>query len=356
MPSLVRVARPQLGDEEIRAVEDVLRSGNFIQGRRVREFEEAFAEYTGKPHCVAVSSGTAALHLSLLANGIGPEYEVIVPPITFFATVEAVLWCGATPVFVDVCESNHVLDPLLVEDQMRQRLVEAVIPVHLYGGAAYPWDHQELSFVLEDAAQAHGNPSVGYGDAQCYSFMATKNMTTIEGGAITTDDEGLAREVRRLRNHGMESDRHTHHSLGHNFRMNEIEAAVGLAQLPKLDGMNYERRLRAKRVMDELKGVTWLSFPVTDPGHVFFYLPALVDEDTLGLTTDQLVGRLRNAGVEVRHRYFQPLYRQAPCREYAPEEPLPVAESIAGRVIGLPCRPDMEDWEVEKVVEAISCY
>ena len=241
----IKVAEPLVGEEEVNAVREVLLSGMYVSGKKVKEFEEKFAEYIGTKYAIATSSGTAALHISLACLDIGPGDEVIVPPMTFFATIEAVLYQNAIPIFADVDE-NYCMDPKSIENVITNR-TKAIIPVHLFGYSANMKRIMEIArkydlYVIEDCAQAHGTEYYGkkvgsIGHIGAFSFFATKNMTTGEGGMITTNDEEVAKKAKMIRSHGM-IDRDNHIMLGYNYRMTEMEAAFGLVQLSKLDQLN----------------------------------------------------------------------------------------------------------------------
>lgn len=358
---MVRVAKPQVGKDEIRAVTRVLESGNYVSGRQVEIFEELFADYLGMDHAVAVNSGTAALHAAIAATGLGPGDEVIVPGLTFFSTVSAVIHAGAKPVFCDIDPKYYCMDPNDLEKRMSAKTA-AIIPVHLFG---HPADMHEIVQiagnvpVIEDCAQAHGaeydaGKVGGWGAAGCYSFFATKNMTTGEGGMVVTDDESCANWIRKFRSHGM-SDRHTHEFIGYNYRMTEIAAAMGIVQLRKLDKMNEVRQKWAERYLKALWDLPWLILPQTRKGDVnaWFTYPVYALEGMIGMSTDEILGYLRGRGVEVRRRYKRPLYRQpALGSEYAGVM-LPNTEAMVGRLFGLPNRPDMTKREFDRVVEAL---
>ena len=382
MGELIKVAKPYVGEEEFEAVREVLLSGRFVSGPRVAEFERSFAEYVGVEHVVAVNSGTAALHVALACCGVGPGDEVIVPALTFFSTITAVLHQNAVPILADISLDNFSLDP----DDFAARITprtKAVIPVHYFGHAA-EMDRIRATAaehgitVIEDCAQAHGTRYRGemvgsIGEMGAFSFFATKHMTTGEGGAITTDNAEWAELARLIRSHGLQG-RNDHVVLGYNYRMTEMAAAMGIVQLAKLDGLNRARQRNSEYLIERLAGLPWAEVPKI-PEHVehtFFWCHLLVDEDELGFTTQELIARLRERGVEVRHRYLEPLNRQpllngdallnfgcpAACPHYgaAPDYAglsLPNAERAAGRVLGLPNRPDMGEDELDRVVEIV---
>ena len=268
----IEMASPSLGDDEIQAVTDVLRSGILAQGPKVAEFEDAFAAYTGVKHAIAISNGTAALHTALLAAGIGEGDEVVTTPFSFIATANAILFCKAKPVFVDIDETTFNIDASLLAKAITRR-TKAVIIVHLYG---QPCDMDEIIRIcrehnltlIEDACQAHGaeyrGRKVGSFGIGCFSFYATKNITTGEGGMITTDSADVARKARMIRSHG-QSERYIHQTLGFNYRMTDFAAAFGICQLRRLDEFNKKRTANAAFLAGQIAGIEGLTIPVSRP-------------------------------------------------------------------------------------------
>jgi len=376
MKKLIKSAEPYIGSEEIREAVKVLESGNFVSGRKVEEFENAFANYIGVDYAVAVNSGTSALHLALLSLGVGVGDEVIVPALTFFATVEAVLYVGATPVFADIDEETFCMSPYDVAEKLTEK-TRAVIPVDLFG---HPCDFDALNHVVsefeeenhldytipfvEDCAQAHGAEYKGikvplsfYG---CFSFYATKNMTVATEGGMIVSDSILVESCRALRNHGM-TDRNTHMCLGYNYRMNEIAAAIGLVQLKYLDRMNAIRQKIADYYNEHID-VEWLRKPVVKDyctRHAWFWYPCLIDEDELGMSTETLREKLLSEGIETRFRYTKPLYYQPAVLEKLGKYSYtlwncPVAEDVCGRIIGLPVHPKLSEEDLGYICEVIN--
>ena len=261
-PPPIPISRPWIGDLEKQAVLDVLDSGMLAQGPRVAAFEEAFAGLAGAKHALATSSGTTALHLALLANGIGPGDDVITSPFTFIASVNSILFTGARPVFADIEEGSFNIDPAQIERVITPR-TRAIMPVHLYG---QPCDMDEIEalarrhalVIIEDAAQAIGATYRGrqvgaYGTA-AFSLYATKNVMTAEGGMVTTNDDAVADRVSLLRNHGMRK-RYEYETLGYNFRLTDLQAAIGLAQLTRLSEATARRRHNASFLNDHIETV-----------------------------------------------------------------------------------------------------
>ena len=355
----IPIARPLLGTEEEDAVHRVLVSGQLAQGEHVAAFERRFAEVCRVREAVAVSSGTAALHLALLAHDIGPGDEVITSAFSFAATANAVLLAGATPVFVDIERDTYTIDPALVEAALTPR-TKAIMPVHLYG---HPCEMQRLGslaaihglVIIEDACQAHaaaidGKPVGSFGTG-CFSFYATKNMTTGEGGMVTTNDPGVAERVRLLRSHGQQ-ERYLHTTLGYNLRMTEMQGALGLVQVEKLEQFTEQRIANAAFLTERLGGS--VHTPIARPGyrHVYHQYTIRVPEHREGWAM-----RLRSRGIGTAVHYplaihQQPFYRDhrgiwrcigAPAKMSAERTTgdvrLPVTEMAAEQVLSLPVHP-----------------
>jgi len=352
---VIPIARPQMGEEEKQSVWEAMASGSLAQGPRVREFEEQFAAFVGAGHAVATSSGTTALHLALLGYGIGAGDEVVTVPFTFIASANSVVYTGARPVFVDVDERDFTMDVTQIESAITER-TRAIMPVSLYGQPADMPAITEIAerhglAVVEDACQAHGasigRQRSGTWGAGTFSFYPTKNMTTGEGGMLTTDDGELAERIRLLREHGMKV-RYHHDILGYNFRMTDIAAAIGLAQLPKLAAANERRRAIAGRYDAELQGVItpWVR---PDATHVYHQYTILVNE------RDAFAERLKELGVGSAIYYPIPVHRQKPfvALGYGGES-LPVTERLTTRVLSIPVHPSLSDEEVATVIAAVN--
>ncbi len=350
---MIPAAQPLIGAEEREAVDAVLRSGMIAQGPQVAAFEQEFSAVVAGRECVAVNSGTSALHLALLAMGVGPGDEVIVPSFTFAATANAVAVTGATPVFVDIDPLYFALDP----DAMRAAIsprTKAVIPVHLYGHpAAMPVINEIAESagirVLEDAAQAHaasldGRPAGAWGTAAAFSFYPTKNMTSGEGGMVVTADAELARTVRLLRNQGMEK-RYHNELPGLNNRMTDVHAAIGRVQLGKLAEWTRQRRQNAKFLDANLRGV---EIPAVAAGatHVYHQYTIRVPGDR-----DAFAAALADAGVGTGVYYPVPVHR---LPAYGLDLGLPATESAAAQVISLPVHPALSQDDLETIVSAVN--
>ncbi|MEW6078978.1 MAG: DegT/DnrJ/EryC1/StrS family aminotransferase [Thermodesulfobacteriota bacterium] len=363
--SLIKVAEPIVGEEEAEAVRQVLLSGNYVSGAKVAAFEAAFADYIGTTYAVAVSNGTSALYIALEAMGIGPGDEVIVPPLTFFATVSSVLYLGAVPVFADLNLDDLCLSPASVQDRITPR-TKAILPVHLFGAAAKMDRLLEIAGrhgipVLEDCAQAHGTEFRGkktgsLGRAGAFSFFATKHMTTGEGGMITTNDPDIVKTAKILRSHGM-TGRDDHVLLGYNNRMTEMEAAMGLVQLGKLDELNRKRIANSEYLLERVRELAWAHVPVPAQNvkHTYFWCPVMIREES-GKTIQGLKDHLKTNRIEFRQRYDSPLYRQPVMKKIDPgyaDLRLPNVEKVAGQVIGLPNHPGLTKEMLERIVAVL---
>lgn len=355
------MAKPTISEEEIKAVTAVLRSGVIAQGNKVEEFEEAFAEFIGTRYAIAVNSGTAALHVSLLAHGIGDGDEVITTPFTFIATANSILFTGARPVFADIEEGSFNIDPNNVLKKVTPR-TKAIIPVHLYG---QPCDMDRILriaeehglAVIEDACQAHGaeyeGRMVGSFGTGCFSFYPTKNMTTGEGGMITTNDKDIAQRARMIRSHG-QKERYFHEILGHNYRMTDIAAAIGLCQLRKLELFNNERIDHAKILTKGLSGIKGVVLPHSKPNvkHVFHQYTVRVTED-FGISRDELREKLRSKGVATEIYYPLSIHKQPLYQKLGYNDHLPNSEKAVKEVLSLPVHPLLTREELDYIVEAV---
>src|SRR2546426_2361164 len=358
---MIPIARPILGEDEFAAVKEVLASGMLAQGPKVKAFEDAFAADLGRKHGIAVANGTAALHIALLAHGITQGQEVLIPPLTFFATASTVLFCGARPVFVDIDRASYNMDPAKVVGAMTRKTA-AIVPVHLYGQTAEMDPVLDAAAergvpVIEDAAQAagaeyHGKKAGKLGATACFSFYPTKNMTTGEGGMIVTDDDDVAAKSRLLRSHG-EASKDQHVALGYNYRMTEIAAAIGLVQLRKLDGWVKKRRENAARLTEGISQIEGLAPPVEGNWMLHAYYQYIVRvEDGFPLTRDEIVRRLNDEGIGARASYPSVLYRQKAFRK-RPKNRAKVAEDVIPRLFEVPVHPLVGAADITTILGAL---
>jgi dTDP-4-amino-4,6-dideoxygalactose transaminase len=353
---MIPIARPDLGPEEIAAVTEVIQSGMLAQGRRVALLEERWAAYVGTRHAIAMGNGTLALMSIFAGIGLEPGDEVITVSHTFAATANAILFTGATPVFIDIEPDTYLIDAKKIEAAITPR-TRAICPVHLFGLVADMdmiraiADRHGLT-VVEDACQAHGASfrgrragSFGHG---AFSLYATKNMTTAEGGFVTTDDDALADWLRLYRNQGMRA-RYHFEMLGFNFRMTDLAAAIGLAQLDKLDRNTTRRQAIAARYDGAFADLP-VGLPVTPDGRVHVFHQYTVE---VGAGRDAIVAELREADVGADIYYPLPVHRQEYIMERGLHAELPVTDAAAARTLALPMFPGLSEAEQATVIEAL---
>ena len=356
---MIPIAKPLIEDKEIEEVVKVLRSGFIAQGPKVAEFERKFAEYVGVKYAVATSSGTTALHTALLAAGVKEGDEVITTPFTFAATSNSALYVGAKPVFVDIDPKTYNIDSKKIEEAITDK-TKAIMPVHLYGQPADMdticeiADYHDL-VVIEDAAQAHGavyndKRTGSIGNAGCFSFYPTKNMTTGEGGMITTNSDEIAEAARMFRAHG-ESERYTHVVLGYNFRMTDIAAAIGIVQLKKLDTLNVKRIKNAIYLTEHIKKIDGIEPPYAPENvrHVFHQYTIRVDSSK----REDMIKFLNDEGVGTGIHYPKPVYAQKLYKDLGITASCPEAEKAASEVISIPVHPSVSPEDLEKIVAVL---
>ncbi len=353
---MIRIAQPLIGPEEREAVLAVLDSGRLASGPVTQRLEEAFSsEVSGTRNAVAVSSGTAALHVALLAHDVGPGDEVVTTAFSFQATANMVLAVGAKPVFVDVREDGNI-NAALVAAAVTPR-TKALLPVHLYGRlceieALEDIAHRRGLALIEDAAQAHGAEKRGrragsFGTG-CFSFYATKNMMSGEGGMLTTNDPALADRMRRLRSHG-EARRYESIELGYNYRMTDLQAAIALAQLPRLAERNERRRENAAYLSRHLRGVGLPSEPAERCETVWHQYTVRVSEGR-----DDLQAWLRERDIEASVYYPAPIPDQALYRQLGYEADVPFARRLAAEVLSLPVHPGLSQADLDAIISAVN--
>ncbi len=354
---MIPIAKPIIGEDEVKAVTEVLRSGVIAEGQKVKDFEAAFAKFTGTSFAVAVNSGTAALHAALLAHRIGRGDEVITTPFTFVATSNSVLFTGAKTVFADIREDTFNIDPESIIEKITPR-TKAIIPVHLYGQSADMKAIMDIAedkdlIIIEDACQAHGatfeGKSVGSFGEGTFSFYPTKNMTTSEGGIITTNDKNVAEKARMIRSHGSKQ-RYLHEMLGFNLRMTDIAAAIGLVQLGKIGNFNQSRINNAQYLTKSLGKIKGLILPHVDKrcGHVFHQYTVRIRGD---LTRDEVVSSLNKNEIGTGIYYPLPIHKQPYYKELGYNDFLPVSERASKEVISLPVHPSLTKLDLDTISE-----
>jgi perosamine synthetase len=358
----IPIADVQLTDDEIAAAVEVLESGYLVFGENGREFEARFADHVGTEHAVAVSSGTAALHIVYHAM-LDEGDEVLVPSFSHISTASMLPMAGCTPVFCDIDPRTYTID---VEDA-RERITsdtEAIVPVHLFGNACDVPGIVELAdkhdlHVIWDAAQAHGTEYDGVDvgsidDVAAYSFYPTKNMFAGEGGMITTDDADLAEQCRLLRAH-WQTEKYYHPDLGFNYRMSDVEAAIGLEQLKRLDELVGRRRENAAYLTDHFVDIEGIVTPHVDSAvkHSYHLYTVALEREAFTIGRDAFIDRLDERGVGAAAHYPRPIHDQPAFRKRLGNQHLPVCEDMADRVLSIPVYPTLETDELATVAESV---
>lgn len=362
---MIPINAPQIGEEEVEAVAKVLRSGILTHGLgagpMVKKFEREFADFVKAKHALAVNSGTAALHMAVLSVGVEPGEEVILPSFTFVATAEAVVLSGARPIFVDIDAETCNVSPEKIEKAITKR-TKAIIAVDLYGSPADLKAIREIADkhslkVIEDAAQAHGalyhrRPVGAYADVACWSFYASKNMTTGEGGMVTTNNDDIAENLRLLRTHG-EKEKYMSIILGHNYRMTEIQAAIGCVQLAKLPIFLAKRRENAEKLNEKLKQAENLQLPA-EPKNCrnSWYLYTVRLRNAERNRRDAVVQKLRDKGIGAEVYYANPVHLMPYYRKIGVFR-LPETEKASEEVFSLPVHPGVTHEQIEFIGETV---
>lgn len=354
---MIPIAKPIIGKEEQDAILEVINSGQLVQGARVHEFETRFAEMCGAEHAIATSSGTTALHIALLAHEIGPGDEVITSPFSFIASANCALYVGAHPVFADIDPEYFTIDPAEIKKCITPR-TKAILPVHLYGQACdmdpiLEIAHKHNLAIIEDACQAHGavykgRPVGSFGTA-CYSLYATKNITTIEGGMIVTNDAQVAERSRLLRSHGSPRT-YEHVTLGYNMRTTDLAAAVGLVQLNKLQAWNSTRRENAAYLSANLNRIPGVVTPKIREGceHIFHQYTIRIPN------RDAAAQKLRERGVGVGIHYPTPIHQQPLYKQLGYIDLIPNAEAASREVLSLPVHPSLTRDDLDCIIDAVA--
>jgi dTDP-4-amino-4,6-dideoxygalactose transaminase len=354
---MISIAKPMIGEEEKQAVLEVLDSGILAQGPRVKAFEESFAELCGTKYAVATSSGTTALHTALLAHELGKGDEVITTPFTFIASANSILYTGARPVFVDIDPRTFNINPDEIQAAITPH-TKAILPVHLFGlscdmDAIMAIAKKHELIIIEDACQSHGavfnGKRAGSFGTGTFSLYPTKNMTSAEGGMITTDDEKIAEHCRVIRQHGMRR-RYYHDELGFNFRMTDVHAAIGLAQIKKLKKFNATRRANAKYLSEHLNGVI-TPFEPEGCEHVYHQYTIRVPNGR----RDALRTYLQDHGIGSEVYYPVPVHQQAfYVNELGYKVSLPETEQAAQEVLSLPVHPALTHTDLDTIVSTVN--
>lgn len=355
---MISIAKPLLDENEKKAVLKVLSSGFIASGPITKKFEEEFAKYVGTKYAFATTSGTTALHLGLLSLEIGSKDEVIVPSFSFIASVNSILFCNATPKFCDIDAKTFTIDINKIENLITEK-TKAIMPVHLYGLAANMPEIRKIAdeynlFVIGDAAQAHGASIHGkrvgcFRDMECFSFYATKNITTGEGGMITTDNDELAKKIDSIRNHGRENTKwgYEHNRIGYNYRMTDIAAAIGIEQLKKLPFFLKKRKANATFYNANLSGI---GIPYVPKGweHAYHQYTIITDN------RQQIIEQLKRNDIGFGIFYPKPLHHYAHLKKFAHGD-LKVSEQICEKIISLPIHPGLSEEDLYTVTKTVNC-
>lgn len=361
---MIPISRPIITEEETAAVLAVLKSGQIVQGPVVEKLEQRFAELCGTKYAIAVNSGTAALHAAVHAIGIEPGDEVITTPFTFVASANCLLMAGAAPVFVDVDEKTFNINPARVEEAITPK-TKAILAVNLYGQCA---DYEALSQIarkhglkiVEDAAQSvaatfQGKTSGNLGDVGCFSLYATKNLTSGEGGVITTNDPDIYERALLFRHHGQKKGlRYEYYGLGYNYRLSDLHAAIAVTQMKRLSQMTQQRRENAARYTEAFQGLAGLITPVEASGssHVFHQYTLRIT-DRAKQSRDELQTYLEKKAIQTQIYYPKALYDFPHLSAGKKEYDYSVTDKLTGEVISLPVHPLLSKDDVASIIENV---
>lgn len=362
---MIKIAQPVINEEEIKAAIKVLKSGMITQGLKVAEFEDKFAKYCKTKYAVALNSGTAALHCALYACGIKRGDEVITTPFTFVATANSIIMQGAKPIFVDILPDTFNINPAKIEEKITKK-TKAVLPVDLYGqvynAEAVKKTAKKYNLkIIEDACQVHGAEYKGkkagtFGDIGCFSFYATKNMTTGEGGMAVTNDKKYAELIKRFRHHGQsEKTRYQYFDLGFNYRMTDIAAAIGIEQLKKINHFSEQRIRNAKLLTEGLKNIKGIITPIVEKNykHVFHQYTIRVTNG-FRITRDKLSQYLTNKGIGNAIFYPKPLHLHPYFQKFGYKKgDFLVSEKLSKEVLSLPVHPLVSVKDIKFIIKTI---
>jgi len=360
---MIPIAKPFIGDDEISAITNVLKSGRLVQGPNVEKFESLVANICNVKHAIAVSNGTVALDLALKSLDIKSGDEIITTPFTFVATINSILQQGATPVFVDIDLDSFNISANLIEKKITNK-TKVIIPVDLYGQT---YDYDEVSIIaknnnlsiIEDSAQAIGasykdKMAGSLGDCGTFSFYATKNITTGEGGMIVTNSDKISSKIKILRNQGQDPDqKYNYTMMGYNARLTDMQAVIGVEQLKKLKEINNKRVVNANFFDNKFKDIKWLKTPkrLKDRSHVFHQYTIILDEK---INRESFVSHLKNNDVGYGIYYPKPLYDYPHLKKY--KSVCKNADMVAKSVVSLPIHPNLSDSDLNKIVKVVLSY
>lgn len=363
---MIPINLPKIGEEEVEAVANVMRSGPLTNalgtGPKVTQFEKKFAEFAGVKHAIAVNTGTAALHSAIVAAGVKLGDEVILPSFTFVATAEAVVMAGGKPIFTDIDPETYTLSPEEIENNLAKK-TKVIMPVDLYGFSVDIKPIRKIAVeqnlaIVEDAAQAHGatyagKPAGFFADAACWSLYASKNITTGEGGITTTDNDEIAETLRLIRTHG-KKDKYSSLMLGYNYRMSEIQAAIGLVQLAKLPTFVAKRRQNARRLTKLLAASDRLKLPEeSEKRQHSWYLYTVRLKSVTANERNKVVEELHKKGIGAVAYYAKPVHLMPYYYEAFGERRLPQTEKAANQVFSLPIHPGVTEAQIDNIGETL---
>jgi perosamine synthetase len=364
----IPITEPDIGETELKNVTEAVKSGWVSsKGPFIEEFEEKFSKYIGQKHGITTSNGTTALHLALAALEIKHGDEVIIPTLTFASVANVVIYTGAKPVFVDSHPEYWCIDPSKIEEKITKK-TSAIILVHLYGHPCNMDPIMKITkdrnlHVIEDCAEAHGAKYKGrkvgtFGDIACFSFYGNKIITTGEGGMCLTKNEDLAEKIRVFRDHGMDTKKkYWHQVIGFNYRMTNLQAALGVAQLEKIDKFIERKRKIAKTYNSFLKNVQGVTLHPEMPWakNVYWLYSILIDAKKYGINRDDLMEKLAQKGIETRH-FFYPMHIMPPYKKYAKNRHFPIAEKLATNGINLPSSVKLNEEEIKEIAQLIDKF
>lgn len=362
---MIPISKPNISKKEIKAVLDVCKSGMLVQGPKVQELETKIAKLCGTKYAVAFSNGTAALHTALYAAGVGPGDEVITTPFTFVATANAILMQGAVPVFVDIAPETYNIDPTKIEEKITKK-TKAILPVDLYGQihdvkALKKIANKHKLKIIEDACQSINasykkRMAGSCGDAGCFSFYATKNMMTGEGGMIVTNDEKIARISKQYRSHGQpEHIRYEYFHLGYNYRMMDMVAAIGLVQLDRLETFTKSRIQNAALLTKGLANIPGIIVPTVMKGHRHvFHQYTIRVTNPFPLDRNQFAKYLDKQGIGTGIYYPKPLHLYPHLAKYlSKKDTFPISEQFSHQVLSLPVHPLVSKKDIRHIIKTI---
>ena len=363
---MIPINLPKIGDEEIQAVVQVMKSGMLTSGLgagpKVTEFERNYSEFAGVKHAIAVNTGTAALHAALMAIGIKAGDEVILPSFTFVATAEAVVLAGGKPVFADIDPETYTLSPEAVEKAITKK-TKAIVPVDLYGLPADIKPIREIASkynlaIIDDCAQSHGatyegKPAGALADLACWSLYAAKNIGTGEGGVVTTDNDQLAETIRMIRTHG-EKVKYSSVMLGTNYRMTEIQAAIGIVQLRRLPEFFAKRTKNAQRITKHLEKSDKIKLPTQLKNRTpSWYLYTVRIKDATEITRNNIIKEMHDQGIGAEAYYPTPIHQMPYYKETFGNFKLPETEKAAKQVLSLPIHPGVTEQQIDLIAKTL---